>query len=179
MGSEAAPTWVTERLRSSPLRRERERFYRDLKTFARKLGIQPSVVYFTELGCYSRIPTSIWNALLNHDVPMWDLDREYHVWQRECRETFGKDFILPNLELLSNCPWSNSYSPFYQIREALGFSRSEFCKGICVQPATLYRVESDKVKEFPIELKQALLQAGIPLDIVRDWDERTRLYAAA
>lgn len=179
MGSEAAPQWVTERLRSSPIRRERERYYRDLKTFAREIGVQSSVVYFTECGCYSRIPTSIWNALLNKSVPMWDLDREYHAWQKECREEFGQRFILPSLDVLSNRCWDNSFSPIYQIREELGFSRSEFCKGLCVQPATLYRVESDRVREFPIELKQALLHAGVPLDVVRDWDERTRIYAAA
>lgn len=175
MGSEAAPEWVTERLRNSPIRRERTRFYRDLKTFARKLGIQQSVVYYTECGCYSRIPTQIWNAFRSNGVNIRELEHEYHEWQKKCRREFGERFILPYLHLLH---FDSAYSPLYCVRTSLGFSRSEFCKGICVQPATLYRVEGRRTKEFPIEVVQAFIHAGIPVEKVREWNDRTRRFAA-
>lgn len=183
MGKEAAPAWITERLNRSPVRRERKRYFRDLTTFARLSHVQFSVAYLTELACYTRIPTAIWVALRKKGVDMSALEDQYFEFQKQSRMDFGAEFIVDHLDNLVDFVSSDTtlrdISPIERARHFLGFSRSEWAKGLCIQPATFYRLETGRSNEFPIALMQALYQAGVPFHVVKDWNEQSRNYATS
>lgn len=181
MGKEAAPQWITDRLKRSPVRRERQRYFKDLTTFARASKVQFSVGYLAELACYTRIPTALYNSLKKKGVDLPTLETEYYQFQKECRKDFGDEFILPYLDELSEYleVTGRDCSTLEKVRHYLNFTRSEWSKGLCIQPATFYRIETGKAKELPEAVVQALFHAGVPSNLIKEWNERARHYSTA
>lgn len=175
MGSETAPDWVAARLNRSPIRKQRRKYYNNLTEFQRKLGIQYSVAYFTECGCYGKIPDTIIKAFASKGVDIPSLRQEYREFQKDCRQEFGeyfRDILLSesfNLVLERVYP-STSFVKLLQ--DELGMSRAELAKWLCIQTAILYRLEKGQTKEFPDDLVDALYQAGISHDVIRRWNYR-------
>jgi hypothetical protein len=77
-------------------------------------------------------------------------------------------------------PVGNSVPPIKAYREFVGCrSRAFFAKGLCVQPAALYKLELGLIKSLPSQLSDALLVAGVGADDVEELDERTKDYYGA
>lgn len=182
MAAEAAPLWVAEQLERSPVRRLRQKHFRTLTAFQKATGLSKPVIYYTELGCYNKLPGPYFTAFKARSADIDPVLLEYQLFRTESRKIFGKLFIKPNLEYLTERMREpalyESISPVLHFRELLNLSRSELAKGMCIQTSTLLRSETGASLEFGRDLYGAFRAIGIPGPTVREWDEYARKYAA-
>lgn len=166
--------WVQDRLDRSPVRSLRKALYPDRSVLRKKLGISDSVIYFAELTCYPKVPPSLSRALL-HEIPD---KKRFHVdyldFQKDERKKFG--FIF-SLEEATRHTLEDAESPVIALTTALGISRADLGKGLCLQPSLLYRHDRGLAKSLSEDFSLALSQAGLSREVIKYLDERQQKYA--
>lgn len=169
------PDWVKDQLEHSPVRRARKKHFRDLTTFAVQSKTSYSVAYFTELGCYSSIPTVLGKSLESKGVDLPKLHSAYFEFQKDSRQHFALTFIASKTTELENNLHLNPEHSFVRVlRDTLEISRAALSKGLCIQPASLYRLENNKLNELPSELFISLVHCGFTHRQVETWNGRER-----
>ncbi len=175
MGSMTMPDWVKDQLDHSPVRKARKKHFRDLTTFANQSKTSYSVAYFTELGCYSSIPTILCKSLESKGVDLSKLHSAYFEFQKDSRQHFALNFIAPKRSVLNDNLYLNPEHSFVRVlRDTLEISRAALSKGLCIQPASLYRLENNKLSELPSELFISLVHCGFTHKEVETFNGRER-----
>jgi hypothetical protein len=101
------------------------------------------------------------------------LDEEYGDFIKSTRSEFGLKYAL-----LDYLPGDSDIraSPITKLRNDLDLSKLGFAKGICTQPSGVSRVEKRITSEFPTQLVEALSDAGLPVVMIRELQERQREF---
>lgn len=159
-------------LATSPVREARTRIHRTIAEAAESAGVNWQTWYLTEAGCYEHIPPAILHFIVGQGVGELSQENYTRFRERKQRE-FGSSH---NQALQTLPPVCVSSSPLESLWKAVGVSRSEFAKSLCIQPAHLYRLQRGQAKELPASVIQALLTAGVPQDIVEELNERQQEF---
>lgn len=158
-------------LSHNPIRLLRHRLGKTVQAAADEAGIHWQAWYMTECGCYNDVPPKISIYLKGKGYGFSDED--YQNFRLVQQRIFGEEYLkrkgLPAPTLA--VPPITEFRKYHGIR-----SRTSFAKGLCVQPALLYKLEHGMVKYLPDQLYQALLQAGLPVEEVEELDNRTTEY---
>jgi hypothetical protein len=147
-----------------------------LRQFARKVKCNFQLLYLTEKGCYVTIPRSILcycTEVLGY--PSMPLQTSYEEFQRSQRETFGSFFRFAYLDNTA-CLGSLDRNPILAFREHLSLSRVAFCKGLCLPPSVLYKLENSLLRTLPYSVEVALDQALFPVELIGELAERVEEY---
>jgi hypothetical protein len=129
-----------------------------------------------ELACYPDLPVRLYRTFFQDESTRKLFRRVYHSFQIDERKLFGFMFSLEEVTRLQI--HQAGESPVSALASHLGVSRADLGKGLCLQPSLLYRHDRGLSKELGSEFRIALLQAGLPLDIVDYLDQRQQRYAA-
>lgn len=102
-----------------------------------------------------------------------ELTSEYGDFVKSSRAEFGVRHSL-----LDYLPGDSDIrvSPITKLRNDLSLSKLGFAKGICSQPSGISRVEKRITPEFPQQLIEALTDAGLPVVMIAELQERQREY---
>lgn len=122
---------------------------------AQQAGCHLQAFFLQEQGVYHDVlpAIAVWAQEQGLNLP--EMQREYHEFQKEKRVQNGELYGISIIEL--GPPEGN---PFVELRNQLRLSRMGFAKRFCVHPGLLYRVEQGISRSLPIQLREALLQAG-------------------
>lgn len=158
-------------LSGNPVRIARFRIGKTVQQAADGAGIKWQAWYMTECGCYNDVPPKIERFLYGLGYLL--SSDEYTDFRKAQQRKFGELFIqdkgLPVASL--------AHPPIKVYREHIGVrSRTSFAKGLCIQPALLYKLENGQAKHLPDQIYQALVTAGLTVDQADELDERTREY---
>lgn len=154
-------------LDNNPVRRARVRLDLSLYAVASAAKVNYQTWYLTECGCYKEIPPVVLAFLEAEGFNVLHLENEYTDYVSETRDDFALRF-RPVFEQLELGDEKNSVVEF---RETLGLSRAALGKQLCVQPAVLYKVESGHSKGLPQQLREALIEVGIPEDLLEELEK--------
>lgn len=167
-----AVDWVQERLEKSPVRSLRKQRYPNRSVLCNLLGISDSVIYFSEMACYPRIPYRLNHALLPESETRRDFRSTYYEFQVSERQVFGELHGLNNLELDSNP------GAVQALCAALSLSRADLGKGLCLQPSLIYRHDRGFTGSLSEEFRIALRQAGLTTKVLALLETMQRKYNA-
>ena len=160
------------KLSGSPVRKARKQLNKTVQQAADGADIHWQAWFMTECGCYNDIPPKIASYLANNGLTIDG--EEYTEFRKSQQRDFGELFAIGERGLP---PASLSQPPIRAYREHIGVrSRTSFAKGLCVQPALMYRLENGQVKYLPDQIYQALLVAGLSTEDADELDERTTEY---
>ncbi len=159
---------------TNPIRILRLQQNKSLDLFSRECHVHLQALYLNECGVYPTILPAIMERLTR----FYGLDRnrlaeEYGDFVKSTREEFGQQHSL-----LSYLPGDSDIrvSPITKLRNDFDLSKLGFAKGICTQPTGISRVEKRITSEFPQQLNEALLEAGLPVGMLAELQERQREY---
>ncbi len=148
--------WVQERLLRSPVRKQRRALRTSRVNLARQLKLNDSVLYFAELGCYSRIPVRLINFFRERDVDLKKLLSDYSSFRRNERSIAGSNFRLLDFD-----PEVGPLDPVEALSLYIGGSRADLAKVLCLPPSVLYKVERHIPQTLPSDFRIALIQCGM------------------
>lgn len=155
-------------LTDSPTREIRNRCGMTLKEFGAKLDLNYQTVYLNECAVYESPVERVVQAGVS--IGRFNLAWDYKKFQFAQRAKLGEHFQFYRLGLSAlSTPEVN---PVYALRTRLELSRLAFCKALCVHPATVARVENNKSHILGTQLSNALLDAGLSLDLVGEMSYR-------
>jgi DNA-binding XRE family transcriptional regulator len=160
----------------NPIRLCRKHLSATLEQFSQLTGVHLQAIHLLENGCYYPILPRVYNYIIEHNImSSEDLLSAYSNYQFHQRGDFGRQHNFPHLSTVGD--WDGDTSPFEEFRsQIVKVTRTALAKGLCVQPAALYRLANNEVKELPALIQNALQEAGLPLDLVYELNERTREY---
>lgn len=159
---------------ANPVRTCRKHLKLTLEQFSKLTGVHVQAIHLLENGCYTPILPRISEYLVNNYVidPV-TLQDSYSTFQFHTRATFGRSHNFSSLQQVGE--WNGDTSPFEEFRsQCLHVTRTSLAKGLCVQPAALFRLANNQVKELPVLVQNALSEAGLPMDLVYELNDRTR-----
>lgn len=157
----------------NPIRKVRLSRGRTLVEFADDCGVNYQALYLNECGVYPTVLPAILKILVKLDNDATQLETEYIEFVYNKRLEFGEKHNTVNLP-----PPVGTLHPFIGFRRALGLSRSKLAKMLCVHPAGLYRLELGLMKHLPGDLRDALLVAGFPVNLVEELDYRVEEWSS-
>ena len=162
----------------NPIRTCRKHLSATLEQFSQLTGVHMQAIHLLENGCYYPIlPRVVTFIVENQIMSQQDLFDSYALYQFHSRSDFGRQHEFSHLNTVGD--WNGSTSPFEEFRsQIVRVTRTALAKGLCVQPAALYRLANNEVKELPTLVQNALQEAGLPLDLVYELNERTREFYA-
>jgi transcriptional regulator with XRE-family HTH domain len=129
---------------------------------AERAGVTHDNIVRNEQGLYSSPSPKVMAAIveLSGDDPVTVL-LEYRNWvawkrrQEPIRGLVRRIITFPPGDKLTS-------HPFLLWRNALGIkSRIDFCKMLCVHPATVLKYESNLQKNMPVQIYDALVETGM------------------
>lgn len=155
---------ITVDMAENPVHRLRQEERLTLAQFADRAGVHLQAVFLNERGVYPTILPSILSYMhrLRPEGRGWQ--SEYTAYVLEKRLEFGAHYDLPNTQL--GPPVGSN--PFRGWRDQYDLSRMAVAKGLCVHPASLYKVEHDETKHLPEQLVVALKVAGMPSMVIEE-----------
>lgn len=130
-------------------------------------GCHLQAFFLQEQGVYPHILPAIgeWLKLRGYYLP--ESEKEYREFQRQKRVASGEQFGVSILEL-----GPPEHNPIVGLRLQLLLSRMGFAKRFCVHPGMLYRVEGGFSRRLPMQLVEALLEAGLTTLVVDELQAR-------
>jgi len=145
-----------------------------LEQLSKATGVNLQAIHLLEQGCYYPILPRILEFFVDRDtIDRQDLESAYSTWQFHTRVSFGSAVGMDRFSDVGD--WDGSISPFEVFREEkLKVSRTGTAKGLCIQPAVLFRLVKNESKSIPAILCSALLDSGLSLDLLDELNERTR-----
>lgn len=154
----------------SPLRKARTELWpnKSLDEIVNEVGINYQMWYLTECGCYDSISPRIKIYLQNGGFDISRLDYSYSEFQREQRASFRERYSDARINLLPVV----SGNPMRDYWEQFGLSRTAFAKALCIQPATLYKLENLQMRSLSGQLMEALEDAGMTIQNIEELNER-------
>lgn len=160
----------------NPIRTCRKHLSATLEQFSQLTGVHVQAIHLLEFGCYYPILPRITQFIVdNHIMSVEDLHSAYSNFQFHQRGDFGRRHNFNHLTTVGD--WDGDTSPFEEFRsQIIRVTRTALAKGLCVQPAALYRLANNEVKELPSLVQNALSEAGLSLDLVYELNERTREF---
>lgn len=160
-------------LADNPVRQARLRLSLTIKAISSRAQVQEQLWYLTECGCYSEIPPSVLSYLIEKEFSPNFLREGYNAFVSRKRRDFGEKYLHDKFELPEPSP---RVEPISALRTQLGLTRTSFAKDLCIQPAILYKVENAKQRTLSQVIKNALLEAGLELELIRELDMRYGEY---
>lgn len=188
---------VQEGLPISPFKAIRSQANISLRELAKKLNCGYQMLYLTEKACYPNIPPVVRNwikqeaGVLDDELTIGHIDSLYNLYQLETRQIFGAKH---GLHLIARVPvrrqrlvvatpsttpvgaYRITESPLLTFVQYLGLSKTHFIKELCIQPAVFYKLEQNLTGTIPKQILEALHQAGLKLELVRQLAEYTQEY---
>jgi hypothetical protein len=131
-------------------------------------------LYLNECGVYPSILPSILRRLTRYyGLDEKELVAGYGDYVRFTRLEFGRKYTL-----FDYLPGDSDIrvSPVTKLRNDFDLSKLGFAKGICTQPSGISRVEKRITSEFPQQLNEALTDAGLPVVMLHELQERQREF---
>lgn len=149
-------------LEASPVRVARLAIHKTIAEASEAAGIHWQTWFLTEQGCYEEVPGRIMDYLGRLSFA----EEEYYQYRFDKQKAFGERYslVLPPVDLHK--------SPVQSIRESLNLSRASFAKSLAVQVAHLYNCEKGRARFLPSSLREALQNAGLPVESLDELDER-------
>jgi hypothetical protein len=132
-------------------------------------------LYLAECGVHTHMLPAIRDYLIRQGWAGQDLDSQYQQYVIEKRQMMGVDYGLAQSDL--GPPLPEEGHPFAQFRGSFGMSKSGFAKTFCVHPAALNKLEKGDAVHLPEQLREALTQAGVPVNVIDELNERCQEYA--
>ena len=147
-----------------------------LDQLSKATGVNLQAIHLLEQGCYFPVLPRIEEFFVSRNVIAAEELREaYSNWQFHHRTQFGEAVGIERFQDVGD--WDGSTCPFEEFRiQRLRVARTAAAKGLCVQPAVLFRLANNQSKTIPSLLSNALLEAGLSLDLLDELAERTRDY---
>lgn len=150
---------------TNPIRVARKERGWTLKEMAQKAGVHVQALYLNECGCYPHILPSVLRLMVHVlDRNPAQVEREYKKFVADKRLTFGGNHAL-DFYTLAHLGEPRIH-PLVAFRDSLKLSRMMFAKSLCVQPTMLYNVEKCQARKIPLELIEALKDAGLPRTVL-------------
>lgn len=168
-------------------------FLRDLRTsagvtqvgLARRAGVSKQHIMRIEQGLYHSVPDSILDVYssISEDsefgfLTVTELERRYEAELQVRFEELRADItdrsaqnggwaqLLDSLQTQPSKGKRSGDNLLY-FRSFLGFdSRIEFCKTFAAHPSTVLNYEKGMAKKLPRDLRDGLLNAGVPVGVV-------------
>lgn len=160
----------------NPIRLCRQHISATLEQFSTLTGVHLQAIHLLEFGCYYPILPRVASFIVDNNLmSAEDLSDAYSNFQFHQRSDFGRQHNFSHLNTVGD--WNGDTSPFEEFRsQVVKVTRTALAKGLCVQPAALYRLANNEVKELPALVQSALSEAGLSLDLVYELNERTREF---
>lgn len=146
---------------SHPVVRTRSAAGLTLAKASEQAGCHLQAFFLQEQGAYPELLPAIRAWLVLHEVYLPDAVKEYREYQRQKRRSNGE---LRGLSILELGPPEGN--PFVGLRQQLSLSRMGFAKAFCIHPGLLYRVELGISQHIPGQLRDALIEAGLPVRVI-------------
>lgn len=158
----------------NPVQRIRLAMHKTQGQFAREIGCHEQLVFLVEQGVYPAISPVVFNWMVSRGSNGARITFEYRRFQEDRRQGFGEreTFSLWTLDSLG----PPVGSPFESFRDILGFSRMRLCKSLCIHPAKELAVESGQAQSMGGQIRGALLQAGLPVEVMTELDCRIKEF---
>lgn len=156
------------RLDANPVRVARRSMRKTIEQITKDANVNWQLWYLTECGCYDRIPPVISQYLADNGYFL--LEQDYFEFQTRQRRRFSERFHPDTINALPSA--ASEGCPLTVYRLSLGVARLGLAKGLCVQPAVLWKVEKRHSKCLPAQLHQALLEFGMREENVNELDDR-------
>ena len=160
-------------LSASPVRLARKRLGLSLQKLSDSLGVQYQLVYLTECGCYTEIPPVILVFLAKEGFSVGKLEEDYNKFVQKQRRAFGETYFPRDFELPDPAA---SQNPLTLLRKKLDLNKAAFAKGLCIQPAVLYKIETGQQRTLALQIKVALVEAGLPWVEMKELESRYEEY---
>lgn len=158
-------------LDDQPIRKRRLDLGYSIKKACEEAGVSWQTWYLTELGCYTEPPPVVLAFFSKFGLKSQLIKIEYNEWIVARRSKFHS--LHGNLVLPNPNPTKNPVAALY---ESLGYEQTSFAKALCVQPAILYKVANAEQRVLPLQLKNALLEVGLPIAEIEELQERYDEY---
>lgn len=163
---------------ANPIRTCRKALSVTLEQFSQLTGVHLQAIHLLEFGCYTPPLPRVVSYLTEHDIiSREDLLDSYSTFQFHSRSTFGRQHNFSSISTVGE--WAGETAPFDEFRsQIIKVTRTALAKGLCVQPAALFRLANNQVKELPVLIQSALSEAGLSMDLVYELNDRTREFYA-
>jgi hypothetical protein len=161
---------------TNPIQICRKQLNLTLQQLSEATGVNLQAIHLLEQGCYFPVLPRIEHFFTDHHVITAEELREAYVnFQFHTRFTFGQQHKFDSFTTVGD--WDGSTCPFEEFRiQRIRATRTGTAKGLCVQPAVLFRLANNQSKTIPSLLSNALLEAGLSLELLDELSERTRDY---
>ena len=156
-------------MRQNPVRRTRKERHLTLEQAAAEAGIHVQAFFLQEQGVYPDLLPAIVAWLAKEGAYLPNLQKEYHEFQRDKRRVNGEQ---RGLALYEFGPPGQTH-PIVQFRNDLELSRLGFAKAFCIHPGLLYRVERGMTQGLSRQIKNALLDAGMTKQAIKELEYRS------
>lgn len=150
----------------NPIRVCRKQLNMTLAQFSEATGVHAQAIHLLENGCYYPVLPRVSSFLSeNSIIDPHELQEAYSSFQFHQRSSFGRQYSFSHLNTVGD--WNGTQSPFEAFRiQVVRIARTALAKGLCVQPAALFRLANNQVKELPALVQAALSEAGLSMDLV-------------
>lgn len=161
---------------TNPIQICRKQLNLTLQELSNQTGVNLQAIHLLEQGCYYPILPRIEKFFTDHNViDANELSEAYVNFQFHHRTVFGSQVGMDSFHDVGD--WDGSDPPFEVFRtQRLRTTRTGTAKGLCVQPAVLFRLANNQSKTIPVILNNALLESGLSLDLLDELSERTADY---
>ena len=163
-------------LAQSPLRLARKHLGLSIADFAEVCNVHEQALYLNECGCYSGVLPSVEHVLSGLGFDLEIIERDYAKFQKEKREAFGTQYGLAVWTVADLGTHRLNKSPVATLRSRCNISQLGFAKAICVQPAVIYKAEKGKASMLPEQIRDALIEAGLSVQLLEELNERQQEY---
>lgn len=157
-------------LTENPITQVRRQRGRSIRAFADDVGIHHQAVLLAERGVYTSILPAISMFLDEVGLDTEGFESQYQEFVKEKRREEGSKMGVPTLTVAAL--GDPVRSPLVTVRNALGVSRMKFCKNLCIHPAYELKCETGDTGSLSLQIREALLQAGCPVGVVRELESR-------
>jgi len=161
---------------TNPVQLCRKQLGYTLDQLSKATGVNLQAIHLLEQGCYFPVLPRIEQFFTDrHVITAEELREAYINYQFHQRSVFGESHGIPELSDVGY--WDGSTCPFEEFRiQRVKVTRTALAKGLCVQPAVLFRLANNQSKTIPSLLSNALLEAGLSLELLDELSERTADY---